>query len=463
MGPSKTVNPSPFDNFRTTLQFLMSITSVKAMFDVQTYVLLPGCTMSEPCFDLMVNHPMAPSDTAFALARMALPVTSVRGPSMSSTTSKAFSLRISLLSEPNVSCNETSVVAYRHGFGIDCKNSVPWFPVAVTQPTIPSLKARARTRMTPRPSSLFGPSNASTSSPTSNFRCVVLVLMSNSPVIAISFTHLKYLSMSARKPRREMLPASTPLILDSARLFCCAVSTRSGRPSTCLKNASSDICSLPPASSEKRTSAWMSRARSDARIAEATIPILSSPMTSHASLIVLTTSADLFSVTCTRPLSFFMSCLASNHGPFVALPTFTSWAWRQVRASWMLVCTAPAAASTASRTATGSATWLMLAPLVSGPAASSKVFSPVSADSTFSVMALRITEAALRSFFSSIFVFSSSSRLVCSLLPSSIRFFNVSNLACKTLTFGLHFANSSLASANGPFSHKLSSLLLALM
>mmetsp|Transcript_44812 Transcript_44812/g.126438 ORF Transcript_44812/g.126438 Transcript_44812/m.126438 type:complete len:203 (-) Transcript_44812:431-1039(-) len=192
MGPSKTVKPSPFDNFRTTLQSLMSMLSVSAMFEVHTYVLLPRRTQSVPCCDLVVNQPVAPSEAALPRARMALPNDSFRGPSKTSSTSCAESTRNSLppsLAKP--SCRGTSpLLKYKQGLGISTRNGVPWLPVAVTHPVVPSDNALARIRMTPKPSSLLGPSTTSTTSRASSFLREVLVLISNSVVMAMSLTHL---------------------------------------------------------------------------------------------------------------------------------------------------------------------------------------------------------------------------------------------------------------------------------
>mmetsp|Transcript_18506 Transcript_18506/g.48042 ORF Transcript_18506/g.48042 Transcript_18506/m.48042 type:complete len:207 (-) Transcript_18506:92-712(-) len=173
-------------------------------------------------------------------------------------------------------------------------------------------------------------------------------------------------------------------------------------------------------------------------------------------------SVTLFAVTTIRWFISFISFLASNQAPFAAFATLPSCAERQAFASAMGASRSPAAFSAPSRTAMGSATPEMSSE-VRGAATSSRALTLASAASTFSLMALRMRAAALRSFLSSAFLRSKSSLLLWSRLHSSMRIRSVSSFVLSTLTFGRSFDNSALASTRGPFSQRLSSLLLALM
>mmetsp|Transcript_69298 Transcript_69298/g.223971 ORF Transcript_69298/g.223971 Transcript_69298/m.223971 type:complete len:234 (-) Transcript_69298:4275-4976(-) len=209
-------------------------------------------------------------------------------------------------------------------------------------------------RMTPKDSSLFGPSRTSTNSPASSFRKVVLTLMSNSLVMAISFTHLKYRSSIAKKLRRLTLLAP-PLRMSIC--FCSSVRLRPGKLSKCLPKAASEMCSaFPPASSAKSASTVVPREWMELRMAADTWPSFACTRLSLALRTLPARASALLAMPSTDCCSFSMSCLASYQGPLVAAATLPSCAARHSLASATTVETLPAAASAALRVVKGAET-----------------------------------------------------------------------------------------------------------
>mmetsp|Transcript_20055 Transcript_20055/g.38530 ORF Transcript_20055/g.38530 Transcript_20055/m.38530 type:complete len:234 (-) Transcript_20055:1044-1745(-) len=126
IGPSRTSNSSPLSNFRKTLQSLMFLSLVSAIPEMQVKVLFPCLAHSSPCLFLMVNQPVAPSNSTLPRARRALPRTSCRGPSRTSTTSPGLRERTSLQPwDAKPSCRATAAQATKHGLGRSWRKGVP--------------------------------------------------------------------------------------------------------------------------------------------------------------------------------------------------------------------------------------------------------------------------------------------------------------------------------------------------
>mmetsp|Transcript_93821 Transcript_93821/g.148179 ORF Transcript_93821/g.148179 Transcript_93821/m.148179 type:complete len:224 (+) Transcript_93821:1425-2096(+) len=161
--------------------------------------------------------------------------------------------------------------------------------------------------------------------------------------------------------------------------------------------------------------------------ATVTTPSMPEPIVSHAPS-ALSNSAFTFA---SRPTNVSCSCpissMARTHGPELALMWRDMLALSASAAAAAKVSTRLAAPSTAFRIDTGAAVgWGV------GLAAASKrgardfsiSFTAASVSPIFSVMPLTAASARDFCFFSSCFFFSNSSRFWCSLLPSSICFFN---------------------------------------
>mmetsp|Transcript_108654 Transcript_108654/g.339852 ORF Transcript_108654/g.339852 Transcript_108654/m.339852 type:complete len:466 (-) Transcript_108654:417-1814(-) len=317
--------------------------------------------------------------------------------------------------------------------------------------------------MTPRESSLWGPSKTSTNSSGSTFLSVLLALMSNSLVHAISLTQRKYRSSMEKKLLR-VIP-SGPLFWKRS-CFCSGVMMRPARPSRWRLKVFSGMRSPPlPASSANSASAETERAWIAFRRATETWPPFASVSWSQAAFTLSKTALAFFSIASTRCLCLANSCLASAHGPLAAFPTRPSLDLRQARASATAAETPSAAAVASLRTVSGLATESSSdSPTeVKGVAACSSFCSAAWVLSSCSVTAARTSEAALRSFFSSCFLLSISSLLECSRLPSSTFFWSCSSLERRRLTLGRSFDSSALASARGPCWHSRSSVLLEVM
>mmetsp|Transcript_9256 Transcript_9256/g.25933 ORF Transcript_9256/g.25933 Transcript_9256/m.25933 type:complete len:234 (-) Transcript_9256:3440-4141(-) len=209
----------------------------------------------------------------------------------------------------------------------------------------------------------------------------------------------------------------------------------------------------------------MPRSWIDLRRATDTWPSFAAAMLSQEPCTLSTMLVAVVSTSSTCCISLPISCFASNHGPLIAFSTLASCAAKQSLASPTAPHTPLAAAVTAERTASGVATEQRPdSPTdVNADAASSSCFSVLWAFSTFSDMPLRMSDAALRSFFSSCFLFSYSSLFECSRLPSSTLLQSCSSFARITLSLGLIFESSAFASARGPSLHSRRSVLLALM
>mmetsp|Transcript_60458 Transcript_60458/g.158473 ORF Transcript_60458/g.158473 Transcript_60458/m.158473 type:complete len:403 (-) Transcript_60458:1196-2404(-) len=93
------------------------------------------------------------------------------------------------------------------------RNSVPWLPATVAQPSRSSLKALHRTRITPAESSRSGPSKTSTTSLVSSLRTKLLSLMLLASVMAVSLMTLKNNRTNLKKASRviEVSPSSRQL------------------------------------------------------------------------------------------------------------------------------------------------------------------------------------------------------------------------------------------------------------
>mmetsp|Transcript_123102 Transcript_123102/g.359432 ORF Transcript_123102/g.359432 Transcript_123102/m.359432 type:complete len:264 (-) Transcript_123102:3947-4738(-) len=207
----------------------------------------------------------------------------------------------------------------------------------------------------------------------------------------------------------------------------------------------------------------MSRSWRDFRRAADAWPSLRATTVSQASCTRSTVPAAVRSKPSTCCLSFSISCLASCQGPLVALGTLLSCVSRHSFASAAAVDSPVAAAVVAERTVSGVAAEATSdsATEVNGDAASSTCFAAICTFSTFSLMALRIRDAAFLSFFSSCFLFSNSSRFECSRLPSSTFLASWSSLIRITLTLGFILFSSVFTSAKGPSLHSRRSKLFA--
>mmetsp|Transcript_41740 Transcript_41740/g.132783 ORF Transcript_41740/g.132783 Transcript_41740/m.132783 type:complete len:244 (-) Transcript_41740:522-1253(-) len=242
-----------------------------------------------------------------------------------------------------------------------------------------------------------------------------------------------------------LLPAPTFRKISS---FCSEVRPRSGSLSRWLQRDASEICSFPsPATSAKRASAEVSRALTALRSAAETCPSLAVVRASQAACAPSAAALALPSAASSWPWSFASSCLASNQGPLLALAILPSWVARHSLASASAAAISLAAASVFALAVSGAPTEASSASAtdVRGAAASSSFWRSSWAFSTFSATALRMREAALRSFFSSCFRRSNSSLLECARLPSSTFLPSWSSLVRRTLIFGRIFMSSILA------------------
>mmetsp|Transcript_141276 Transcript_141276/g.439062 ORF Transcript_141276/g.439062 Transcript_141276/m.439062 type:complete len:340 (-) Transcript_141276:4026-5045(-) len=317
-------------------------------------------------------------------------------------------------------------------------------------------------RATPRESSLWGPSRTSTNSSGSSFLMVLLALMSNSLVIAISFTQRKYRSTMAKKLLRVM--PSTPHFSKSI-CFCSWLRLRPFMPSSFLAKAASAILSLPLARSSKSASLVRLFPCMKPLSAIETWPAFASVNLSHVDFTCSVRALPFFSKTSRRCFCFAISCLASNHGPLAAFATRPSLDLRQALASETAAETPSAASVACLRMVSGEVRVSRSdsAASAKGEVACSSFCRAFWAASTRSVTEPSTSEAALRSFFSSCFLRSYSSLLECSCFPSSTFFWSCSSLERSVLTLGRILASSALASARGPCSQSLSSVLLDAM
>mmetsp|Transcript_21624 Transcript_21624/g.42247 ORF Transcript_21624/g.42247 Transcript_21624/m.42247 type:complete len:378 (-) Transcript_21624:1461-2594(-) len=276
--------------------------------------------------------------------------------------------------------------------------------------------------------------------------------MSNTAVRAISFTQRRCRSRSMEKLRRPRPP--TPPAFCTTSCFCSAGNLRPSSLSRWLQKTASSICSRPlPASSANRASAVRpSLAVSDVRKAAEAWPYLAEAMVSQPASEASATSSAFFPSASIWLSSLLISCFASCHGPFNAFSTLPRCAARHALASAIADLSADAAACASFRRDTGVSSARSSASAVTerGAAFFSKAANAFWAFSTSSETALTITEAALRSLFSSCFRRSKASLLECSCLPSSTFLINESSFARCTLIFERVLITSALASANGP-------------
>mmetsp|Transcript_65168 Transcript_65168/g.187575 ORF Transcript_65168/g.187575 Transcript_65168/m.187575 type:complete len:520 (-) Transcript_65168:1170-2729(-) len=155
-----------------------------------------------------------PSDLALTFVRVSPVSSCFLAHPLSSNNSPGFSFRVSSLtflassfpasrSKPSVRIVSFSTRKYA-----PCvRNSLPWLPATVTQPSTPSSITFARIRITSVCSSLIGPSSTWTTSPISSRLTVVAPLMARPVVIATSLTTFISTIITSAKAALETTPA----------------------------------------------------------------------------------------------------------------------------------------------------------------------------------------------------------------------------------------------------------------
>mmetsp|Transcript_63794 Transcript_63794/g.167051 ORF Transcript_63794/g.167051 Transcript_63794/m.167051 type:complete len:327 (-) Transcript_63794:3025-4005(-) len=218
---------SPTSTFRTTLQPSMLKTSVMAIVDLHTKSVELAAARDAPAASRSVRKPSIPSLLARARTTTSNATASDRGPSSSSRTSSFASFRRTAELALNSACSSASPVAHRNGFSLGFRKGVPWLPFRVTQPLVPSLRARPRTRCTWVLASVSGPSTTSKSSPCSSFLMTPAPSTSKASVIATSRSHLQKSCRALAKPTLVTRPSCA--ISRNTRDTCSGVRSWSGR------------------------------------------------------------------------------------------------------------------------------------------------------------------------------------------------------------------------------------------
>merc|ERR1719291_316577 len=179
------VNFSPSSNFRTTLADLMSWPSV---MPTPALIIRVSDSVANiwPDWFFSVTQPMALSLVALTLVREMGSAVSCLGTPTCSRISFSFRVRMAALSNLDSFCKGVSLTASKNGFGTLRKNTVPWLPLIVIQPSVPSTTDLHFTLSTLSFSSWIGPSTTTTSSPFSAFRRALLLPASHSVVKAIT-------------------------------------------------------------------------------------------------------------------------------------------------------------------------------------------------------------------------------------------------------------------------------------
>mmetsp|Transcript_112821 Transcript_112821/g.329716 ORF Transcript_112821/g.329716 Transcript_112821/m.329716 type:complete len:232 (-) Transcript_112821:1914-2609(-) len=197
-GPSTISSSSPTSSFRSAFPSAMSKVVVMAMLCLQISSVVSS-KFNSPTESFKVAQPDLPSLAVLPLMRSVSKGGSFRGPSTTSKTSPSCSLRSSALPDTKSACRGKSSAQQKYGLLVFSRKSVPWFPRSVAQPSLPSVSARHLTRCRPVVSSSLAASKAWTTSPTCNFRTVLLSLTLKAVVMAISLTQRWYSSSSSEK------------------------------------------------------------------------------------------------------------------------------------------------------------------------------------------------------------------------------------------------------------------------
>mmetsp|Transcript_117649 Transcript_117649/g.366518 ORF Transcript_117649/g.366518 Transcript_117649/m.366518 type:complete len:763 (+) Transcript_117649:253-2541(+) len=205
-----------------------------------------------PWLPTVVTQPVMPSDCTLHFIRMSPDFSSFLAHSLTSTISPAlsflvvsFSLRVaSLAPPPSSSKDSVKMVSFTtlKRLPPSSRNTVPWLPANVIQPSMSSFITLALTRRTSTVSSFVGPSKISTTSPSSSLRKVLPSLMLMSVVMTVSLdtfmnTRMRFMNFSlemASSPSSSKLAKTLPRSssVNSASSSSCSSALTSSLPSS---------------------------------------------------------------------------------------------------------------------------------------------------------------------------------------------------------------------------------------
>mmetsp|Transcript_97686 Transcript_97686/g.285163 ORF Transcript_97686/g.285163 Transcript_97686/m.285163 type:complete len:351 (-) Transcript_97686:3396-4448(-) len=307
-----------------------------------------------------------------------------------------------------------------------------------------------------------GPSRTSMISSTSAVRKIFAEATSNSSVMAIAFTTLKYCCRKARN--FLLLTPSASTCLQRSRA-CSGDRDRPSKDCKCWEKASSEMRSSPGlSSSSKRPSFVRPLLCTSALSAAAARPHRPSAMDWQAPRAASREPAAFFWAAAAFNSSFCSSRLRSTNGPLTALPTFASCSSLSALASATLLRAAAESSSACRSVEAGVAKPSSSAPFrdASGPTALSSCFRHASMASVLAAMSAEMTAAAFFSLISMCASLSSCSRLGKFFLAAADFFLSSSRLAAAVLTLSRSFTSSARASASAALPVCASSELLAL-
>mmetsp|Transcript_104702 Transcript_104702/g.254130 ORF Transcript_104702/g.254130 Transcript_104702/m.254130 type:complete len:352 (+) Transcript_104702:1078-2133(+) len=308
-----------------------------------------------------------------------------------------------------------------------------------------------------------GPSRTSMISSTSAVRKIFAEATSNSSVMAIAFTTLKYCCRKARN--FLLLTPSASTCLQRSRA-CSGDRDRPSKDCKCWEKASSEMRSSPGLSSSSKSPSFVRPLLcTSALSAAAARPHRPSAMDWQAPRAASREPAAFFWAAAAFNSSFCSSRLRSTNGPLTALPTFAICSSLSALASPTLARASAERSSACRSVEAGVAKSSSSAPFrdTRGLISLSSCLRLASMASIFVAMSAEMTAAAFFSLISMCASLSSCSFLGNSFLAMAAFFFSCSRLPVALVTFSRSFTSSALASAIGAgFPACASSVLLAL-